>query len=67
MVLGLLPVVLVSGFLDEYYGGWWWFVLRWSVFIAFLYLWAKVWEAWLAKRRAARAVNPAPHQGPPSP
>ncbi len=46
MVLGLLPVVLVTAFLDEYYLGWWWFVLRWSVFIAFLYLWAKVWEAW---------------------
>ncbi len=66
MVLALLPVVLVTGFLDSYYVGWRWFVLRWSVFITFLYLWAKEYETWLAKRRAARA-NRAPRQGPPSP
>lgn len=57
--LGVIAVVLGTAFLDEYYGGWWWLV-RWPVLIAALYLWA----TWLNKRRAAR--NPPTDTGPES-
>ncbi|MGH3798466.1 MAG: hypothetical protein ACRDSP_26785 [Pseudonocardiaceae bacterium] len=62
--LGVVVAVAGTGFLDEYYGGWWW-LLRWPVLIVGLALWASWWSAWLTKRRAARIVGSAPtHTGP---